>query len=116
MLILSLVGLTLARFQTFQLKGTASLATTAAARLAADNLAIDLLVAPGAPLAPETGSTEIAGRQWYWAVTPAPSPDPVLMPDLVRLDVSISAEEGGAPIATRSLLRPRGATAVAARP
>ena len=115
MLILSLVGLTLARFQSFQMRSTASLAVGAAGRLAADNLAIDLLVAPAAPAAATTGVTEVAGRPWYWQVTPQPAPDPVLMPDLVRLDVAVSATEGGAPIATRSLLRPRGNPPVASQ-
>ena len=115
MLILSLVGLTLARFQTFQLQGTASLAAAASARLAADNLAIDLLVAPAAPLSAESGVADVGGRQWHWQVTPAPAPDPVLMPDLVRLDVVVSAEEGGQPVATRSLLRPRGLPTVASQ-
>ncbi len=108
MLLLSLVGLTLARFQTFQLQGTASLAAAASARLAADNLAIDLLVAPAAPLSAESGVADVGGRQWHWQVTPAPAPDPVLMPDLVRLDIAVTGAEGGQPIATRSLIRPRG--------
>lgn len=108
MLILSLVGLTLARFQTFQMHSTASLAMGAAGKLAADNLAIDLLVAPAAPTTAQSGVAEVGGRPWYWQVTPAPPPDPALMPDLVRLDITVSAEEGGAAIATRSLLRPRG--------
>ena len=108
MLLLSLVGLTLARFQTFQLQGTASLAASAAARLAADNLAIDLLVAPAAPVAAERGIVDVGGRPWHWQVTPAPPPDPALMPELVRLDIAVSAGEGAPPIATRSLIRPRG--------
>ena len=76
MLILSLVGLTLARFQTFQMHSTASLAMGAAGKLAADNLAIDLLVAPAAPTTAQSGVAEVGGRPWYWQVTPAPPPDP----------------------------------------
>ena len=49
MMLLSLVGLTLARFQTFQLTGATGLATAAAARLEADNIAVDVLAAPAAP-------------------------------------------------------------------
>jgi general secretion pathway protein I len=108
MLLLSLVGLTLARFQTFQIRGAASLAASAAARLAADNLAIDLLVAPAAPVATERGVVEVGGRPWHWQVTPAPPPDPALMPELVRLDIAVSTGEGAPPVATRSLIRPRG--------
>lgn len=115
MLILSVVGLTLARFQTFQMHSTANLAMSAAGKLAADNLAIDLLVAPGAPTSPQSGAVEVGGRPWYWQVTPAPPPDPALMPDLVRLDIVVSAEEGGQPVATRSLLRPRGLPTVASQ-
>ncbi|WP_199554804.1 type II secretion system protein [Sandaracinobacteroides hominis] len=108
MLILSLVGLTLARFQTFQLAGTASLGMSAGARLQADNRAIDVLAAPGAPLAAETSTEFNAGREWTTTITPGPPPDPAAMPDLVRVDISVASAGGGPPLATRTLLRPRG--------
>lgn len=109
MLILSLVGLTLARFQTFQLSGTASLATAAGARLEADNRAVDVLAAPAAPMAVETGTSFNAGREWHYSLTPGPAPDPAAFPDLVRVDISVALAEGGQPLATRTVLRPRGA-------
>lgn len=108
MLLLGLVGLTLARFQTFQLAGTAGLATSAAARVEADNLAIDALIAPGAPLAEQEGSSLNAGRQWHWRLTPGPSPDPGLMPDLVSIGIDVSQTPGGPILAHRMIVRPRG--------
>jgi type II secretion system protein I len=106
MLLLSLVGLTLARFQSFQLSGTANVAAAAAARLEADNRVIDVLAAPRAPLAPEAGTSRNAGRDWRYEIVPGPSPDPVLMPDLVTIDVRVSAASGPV-LVSRRLLRPR---------
>ncbi|MGQ5702423.1 type II secretion system protein [Sandaracinobacteroides sp. A072] len=106
MVLLSLVGLTLARFQTFQLSGTASLAAAAAARLEADNIAIDMLAAPLAPTAPTSGTSLNGGRSWHWTATPAPTPDQQIMPGIVRVDILVSATPGGPPLASRSILRP----------
>jgi type II secretion system protein I len=107
MVLLSLVGLTLARFQSFQLMGTANIAAAAAARLEADNRAIDILAAQAAPLAPESGTSSNAGRTWYWTTTPGPSPNPELMPDMVAVNLSLSASPGGPALVSRQLLRPR---------
>ena len=107
MLLLSLVGLTLARFQTFQLAGTASVAAATAARLEADNKVIDMLAAPEAPTGVESGVSENFGRQWHWTVEPAAAPDPALMPNMVMVKISISAAEGGPALVSRTLLRPQ---------
>lgn len=107
LLLLSLVGLTLARFQTFQLAGASGLAAAAAARLEADNRAVDLLAMTDAPAAPIAGVSRNVGRDWHWTATPGPSPDPLLMPDLVTLDIAVAAAPGGPPLVTRRLLRPR---------
>ncbi len=112
MVLLSLVGLTLARFQTFQLSGAANLATAAAARLEADNIAVDVLAAPAAPTGPAEGTSSNAGRQWHYSITTGPSPDPATMPDLVSVDIAVSLQPGGPAIARRSVLRGRGSTAV----
>lgn len=106
MLLLSLVGLTLARFQTFQLAGTASVAAAAAARLEADNRVVDVLAAPEAPAEAQSGVAENFGRQWQWTVEPAPPPDPALMPDMVEVRVSVGPA-GGPMLVHRTLLRPR---------
>lgn len=108
MVLLSLVGLTLARFQTFQLSGAANLATAAAARLEADNLAVDILASPAAPSGPSDGVSSNAGRAWHYSITTGPSPDPAAMPDLVQVNVAVSLEPGGPVIARRSVLRARG--------
>ncbi len=107
MMLLSLVGLTLARFQTFQLTGSSNIALAAAARLEADNRAIDILVAPAAPQTIESGTSANAGLDWHWTATPGPSPDPTLMPNMVSVDVRLSMTPNGPPIARRQLLRPR---------
>lgn len=107
MLLLSLVGLTLARFQTFQLAGTASVALAAAARLEADNQVIDVLAAAQAPEGPQAGTSENFGRQWHWTVQPGPPPDPALTPDMVLVNVSVGMAAGGPALVSRTLLRPR---------
>jgi hypothetical protein len=108
MVLLSLVGLTLARFQTFQLAGAANLATAAAARLEADNLAVEVLAAPAAPTAPIEAEGTNAGRDWHTRITPGPSPDPATMPDLVTVDITVALAPGGAPVARRTVVRGRG--------
>jgi Tfp pilus assembly protein PilV len=108
MVLLSLVGLTLARFQTFQLSGAANLATAAAARLEADNLAVDALASPAVPADVADGVSSNAGREWHYSITSGPSPDPAAMPDLVRVDIAVSLAPGGPVIARRSILRGRG--------
>lgn len=108
MVLLSLVGLTLARFQTFQLSGAANLATAAAARLEADNLAVEILAGPAAPTGNSDGTSLNAGREWHYSITMGPSPDPALMPDLVQVDIAVSLTPGGPVLARRSVLRGRG--------
>ena len=108
MVLLSLVGLTLARFQTFQISGAADLATAAAARLEADNLAVDILAAPAAPAGPSEGVSSNAGREWHYSISTGPSPDPAAMPDLVAVDIAVSLQPGGRVIARRSVVRGRG--------
>lgn len=108
MVLLSLVGLTLARFQTFQLSGAANLATAATARLEADNLAVDILAGPAAPTGPSEGVSSNAGREWHHSISTGPSPDPAAMPDLVQVDIAVSLAPGGPVIARRTVLRPRG--------
>jgi general secretion pathway protein I len=112
MMLLSLVGLTLARFQTFQLSGAASLATTAAARLEADNLAVEALAAPALPVATD-GISSNAGREWHYAIGTGPSPDPAALPDLMRVDIAVSLQPGGPVIARRTVLRSRAGQAFA---
>ena len=106
MAILSLVGLTLARFQTFQLRGAAAVGLAAAARIEADNRIVDALVQPLAPAAAE-GTSANLGRRLYWTMVPAPPPDPALTPDLVSITVAVREEPGGRVLARRTVLRPK---------
>jgi hypothetical protein len=108
MVLLSLVGLTLARFQTFQLSGAANLATAAAARLEADNLAVDVLASPAAPAGPSDGTSLNAGREWHYSIATAPAPDQSLTPDLVQVDIAVRLVPDGPVLARRSVLRARG--------
>jgi prepilin-type N-terminal cleavage/methylation domain-containing protein len=107
MLLLSLVGITLARFQTFQLQGTARLAMAAGAGIEADNLAVDLLSATDAPTRAFAGTRRNGGRDWHFAVAPGPSPDPALLPEMVSIVIEVAAREGGPALAVRRLMRPK---------
>lgn len=106
MLILSLVGLTLARFQSFQLAGTANIAAVTAARLEADNVAIDMMATPEAPTGNQSGTSSNAGRNWYWQSSTSGSPDQKLMPDMVRIEIAISTAPGQPALARREVMRP----------
>lgn len=106
MAILSLVGLTLARFQTFQLRGTNSVGLAAGARIEADNRILDSLVMPNAPTRPIEGNSENLGRIWHWTIIPSAPPDPALTPNLVAINVQVRAAAGGPVLASRTVLRP----------
>lgn len=105
--ILSLVGLTLARFQTLQLNGAVRIGRAAAAAIEADNHIIDAIMLPQAPEVPLSGTSDNFGRQWHWTLTPGPPPDPMLTPDLVAIEVRVAATDGGPALATRQVLRRR---------
>ncbi len=108
MLLLALVGLTLVRFQTLQLAGTSQLATTSLARLEADNRAVAFAATIDAPAGPMRGTSDNGGLRFHWTATPAPAAgDSPLLQDMVRIDISVALSENGAPVATRSLVRPR---------
>lgn len=107
MLLMGLVGLTLVRFQTFQMAGTGQLATVALARMEADNRAIDFSVQQRALDAPASGVAENGGITFHWRAAPAPPPDGDLYTGLVRIDIAVSLDADGPPAATRSILRPR---------
>jgi type II secretion system protein I len=104
MLLLSLVGLALVQFQTFQLSGTQRLSAAALARLEADNLVVDLLSAPDAPREPLSGRSSNGGRTLAWQVTPTRPEDPRLS-TLVQLDVTVMAEDEATVLARRTLVR-----------
>jgi len=106
MAILGLVGLTLARFQTFQLGGTTSVTLAAAARIEADNRIIDALILPQAPATLIEGENNQLGRHLHWTIGPAPLPGPALPPGLVAIEVRVQAAAGGPTLARRTVLRP----------
>jgi len=107
LLVISLVGLALAQFQTLQLSSTSRLSAAAAARLEADNLAIDALVAEKAPTGPITGTSQNLGRNWYYSITPSSAPDPATFPGLVSLTITLSLAPDGPPLAVRQIVRPQ---------
>lgn len=107
LLLLGLVGLTLVRFQTFQIAGSGRLALAAAARLEADNRVVDFMAARDVPTGPMEGVSNNVGRQWYWRATPGPSPDPLAMPQAASLVITVAAEPGGIALATRHIVRSR---------
>lgn len=107
MLLMGLVGLTLVRFQTFQMAGAGQVATAALARMEADNRAIDLSVQQRAIDGPVTGTSDNGGVNLYWTATPMPPPEGDLFTELVRIEVAVALEPGGPPAAVRAILRPR---------
>lgn len=106
MLLLSLAGLALTRFQTAQLAGTQSAAALAAARIAADNVAVDLMVLPALPAGAISGSTTLLGETVQWTAAPAASPAAAIAPGLVQLEIATRLAPDGAVVARRTLLRP----------
>ena len=106
MLILSLVGLTLARFQSLQLTGTANIAAVSAARLEADNLAVDMMAMREAPTGRQSGESSNAGRRWYWQSATSGTPDPKRLPDMVRIEIGISGGPGQPVLVRREIMRP----------
>lgn len=107
LLLLGLVGLTLVRFQTFQIAGSGRLALAAAARLEADNRVVDFMLARDTPTAPMQGVSHNLGREWHWQMVPGPSPDPLILPDATTLAITIAAEPGGPTLASRQIVRSR---------
>jgi general secretion pathway protein I len=105
MLLLSLVGLALVQFQTFQLAGAARLSTAALARIEADNLAVSLAVLPEAPREALSGTSSNGGRTLFWRIEPGPAPDPRL-PTMVMLTIEVAAGDGAPALARRTVLRP----------
>lgn len=107
MLLMGLVGLTLVRFQTFQLAGAGQVATAALVRMEADNRAIDLSVAQNAIDEPVSGTSINGGVPLFWRATPAPPPPGDLFAEVVRIDVVVALSPDGPPAASRAILRPR---------
>ena len=107
MLLLSLVGLTLARFQTFQLAGTRSAQAMAAARLVADNRAVDIFIADQVPGREIRGSSTALGTQVHWTIRPQPAPASVQVANFVAIDITTRLTEDGPVLAQRQLLRPK---------
>ncbi|WP_448585950.1 type II secretion system protein [Thermaurantiacus sp.] len=108
LVLLALVGITLAEFQTMQASGTVRLQRLSLARIEADNRAIAWLLAAAAPTGPVRGETVNGGLPFRWEVTPGPSPDPEAFPELVTVTIAVRAEADGPVLAQREILRPRG--------
>lgn len=77
--IFSLAALALLRLQGVALATTARLDDGALAGIAAQNLAVEAMIAPQPPtLGATSGRETIGGRDWQWAQTVRRSPDPRL--------------------------------------
>jgi general secretion pathway protein I len=107
MSLVALAGLALVELQSLQVRGATALTATTLARVEADNQAIRLLLAPAAPAGTVAGETVNGGIPFRWEATAGPSPSPERFPDLVTLDIRVTAGPGGAPLATRQVVRPR---------
>lgn len=106
MALLALVGLTLVRFQTFQLAGTGQLSTIALARLEADNRAVEMATLPEAPAGTMSGDSVNGGVPFRWTAQSSTLPPGTMLADLVRVEVTVTLADSEEPLATRSLLRP----------
>lgn len=105
--LVALAGLALVELQSLQVRSSAALTAATLARIEADNQAIRFLLAPAAPAGTVSGETVNGGVPLRWQATAGPSPLPERFPDLVTLDIRVSAASGGAPLATRQIVRPR---------
>jgi type II secretion system protein I len=107
LVLLALVGITLAEFQTMQAGGALRLQAGSLARIEADNRAIETMLAGSAPGGQLSGETVNGGMAFRWEATPGPSPDAERFPDLVTVTIAIRPAEGGPALATREIVRPR---------
>lgn len=105
LVLFSMVGLTFVHFQTFQLGASHQLSAKAAARLAADSLSVDLMVARAAPKTRISGQYEQAGRQYQWQATPRPLAEEQEIPELVAVDLELHSTDGTL-LQQRTLFRP----------
>lgn len=106
MLLLSLVGLAFTRFQTFQLTGARTTAALVAARIAADNVAVDLAVRPVLAAGPMQGTSRLLGAQVHWTATSRASAAAAIAPGLLQLNIATRLQPDGPDVAQRTLLRP----------
>lgn len=56
----------------------------------AENLAVEAAVTPALSEGESAGATTLADRRWAWTRTVAPTDDP----DLLRVDIRVSTDEG----------------------
>ena len=106
MVLLSLVGLTLARFQTFQLAGAGSARLAAAARMEADNALVDVAIATEAPTERTSATTRNMGRSWVRTLTPSPAPDAAALSGFLQIAIEVREHPGGPVLARRTVMRP----------
>ncbi len=69
--------------------------------IVAENLAVQAAIAPNLAEGETSGQTTLAGRSWRWSQTVAATDDP----DIQRIQIRVSTEEGQA--AARTLFRAR---------
>lgn len=110
MLLLSLVGLTLAQFQGFQAKGLFSARQLMAARLLADHQAVGLMVAPRVTPGLVQGAEQMLGEQLHWSAETRPGPANLTREQLVQIEIAVRLGEDGPVVARRHLLRPEDQT------
>lgn len=65
------------------------------AAMVADNQLAKVVLQPQA-LRKQTGKEKLAGREWFWTVTPVPTSDGLLQ----AFDVSVAAQKSGSSIVT----------------
>ena len=80
----------------------AALESGALAGVVAENRAVEAMVSVNPPrVGVSTGVENAGGRAWRWTVRVLPTPDP----GIVRVDVAVTAAEGGRTLADLSVFR-----------
>ncbi len=99
--VFSLAALALLNLSGENTRSAARVETRTLGGIVAENLAVEAMIAPAIGEGAASGRTPLAGRDWTWTRTVAPTEDP----DLIRIHITVSTPEGQA--AERTLFRSR---------
>ena len=99
--VFSLAALALLNLTGENTRSAARVETRTLGGVVAENLAVEAMIAPSIGEGTTSGQTSLAGRPWRWTRTVAPTPEP----DLLRIHIRVTTDEGQA--ADRTLFRSR---------
>jgi len=101
--VFGLAALTLLNLSGESTRSAARVETRALGGIVAENLAVESAIATSLPDGESSGRVRLAGRDWRWSRVATATADP----DLQRIDIHVSSDEGRA--ADRTLFRARSA-------